>query len=152
MFGMPFHSISSHFAEWYRLVALRSIAAENQERFFKVIKESTKSTNFSDDHLVANALIRIQSKIDEDMIGSAWRIQESSISTEFSRLPQRRQTIITKEMIEENPTLFAAHKRRIADYLLEGLWHEEQEGHWIFYDGSENDAPSTTTIKPMHIR
>ena len=115
MFGMPFHSITSHFAEWYRLIALRSMAAENQERFFKTIKETTKSTNYTDDHLVTNALIRIQSKIEEELVGKAWRVQETEISKESKQLPARHQTIITKQMIDENPTLFATHKKRIAD-------------------------------------
>ena len=152
MFGMPFHSVTSHFAEWYRLVALRSIAAENQERYFKMIKETTKSTNYTDDHLITNAILRIQSKIEEDLVGRDWRLQETAISKESKSLPPRRGTIITKAMIDENPALFAAHKRQISDYLCDGHWHEEQEGNWVFLDGAADDIPEATLIKPMHIR
>lgn len=153
MYGMPFHSILSHFAEWFRIVALRSLAAENQERFFKMIKRTTQSTNYRDDHLIVNSLIRLQSKAIDGQIGSSWKTQESSISVEWANMPPREPTIIPAHIITEHPTLFAAHKHRIIDYVNDGLWHvEEEEGSWVFRDGDRDGIPEGTKIKPMHIR
>lgn len=152
MFGMPFHSISMHFPEWYRLVSLRSIEAENQERFFKHIKASTKTTNYQDDHLITNSLIRLQAKAAVGDLGKSWNTQESTISKEWSKLPKRTGTIITKAMVESDVARFAAHKRRISDYLLEGCWHTVEGGNWVFRDGSDDITPECSTIEPMHIR
>lgn len=38
LFGCPFHSIVTHFAEFYRLVSLRSIMAETSERLFHEVR------------------------------------------------------------------------------------------------------------------
>lgn len=153
MFGMPFHSITTHFAEWYRLISLRSLCAENQERFFKDIKSTTPSTNFQKGHLQTNALIRNQSRARENMLGESWRLQESSIAKEWRFLPARPSTIITKRMVEANVALFAAHKARISDYLLEGIWHTEtDDGNWIFKDGANDSVPDETNLVPWHIR
>lgn len=57
---MPFHSITVHYATWFRLIPLRSLNAECQERFFKDIKRAAETTNFSHDHLMTNSLIRLQ--------------------------------------------------------------------------------------------
>ena len=152
MYGMPFHSITAHFGEWYRLVALRSIAAENQERFFKSIKSSTTSTNYRDDHLTTNALLRIQSKQEDSLLAKDWLLQESVIAKEARRLPPRGQTIITEAMAAENPALLAAHKRRVADFLLDGSWHQEENGNLIFKDGEEDVPPINTNVQLMHIR
>ena len=60
LFGMPFHSITAHYALWFRLIPLSSMNAENQERFFKEIKSACTTTNFQNDHLLTNAILRVQ--------------------------------------------------------------------------------------------
>ena len=153
MFGMPFHSITAHFPEWYRLVPLRSLCAENQERFFKSIKSTTPSTNFRTDHLTTNALVRHQSKANEGIIGASLKLQESVIAKEWKSLPIRPCTIITRRMVEEDVTSFAAHIARISDYLLEVIWREETaDGNWIFQDGADVMVPQETKLETWHIR
>lgn len=150
MFGMPYHSITAHFAEWYRLLPLSSINAESHERMFKDIKMSTTSTNFHDDHLIMNSLIRLQEK----KHGASLKQQNGRISKEWNRLIPRRNVIITKAMIEEDVLGFAAHRKRIADYLLDGVWHTvDDRGNWHFHDGEvEEEERVSASLKAMHIR
>ena len=54
-------------------------------------------------------------------------------------------------MIDEDVAAFAAHKRRISDYLLEGGWHDVIDGVWTFHDGPAS-APTSSTLVPMHFR
>ena len=59
LFGMPLHSITAHYALWFRLIPLSSMNTENQERFFKEIKSACTTTNFQNDHhLLTNAVLR----------------------------------------------------------------------------------------------
>lgn len=139
MFGMAYHSITCHFPEWYRLLSLRSINAENQERFFKDIKSTTRSTNFQHDHIVLNSLIRLQVKAESTEQAKSFHLQEGKIAREWQRLSPCSGTIITKKKADENIAAFAAHRMRIADFLLEGVWHEEDEcGNHIFFDGEHD--------------
>ena len=62
MYGMPFHSITAHFFEWFRFIPLRSVNSENQERCFKDIKIAEATTNFNQEHMTCNVLIRSQVK------------------------------------------------------------------------------------------
>ena len=60
LFCRPIHSITAHFAEWYRLIPLQSLNAENHERYFKGVKTSAKTTNYSHGHQMVNSLVRHQ--------------------------------------------------------------------------------------------
>lgn len=151
MFGMPYHSITAHFAEWFRLIPLRSLNAENQERVFKDIKNSTDSTNFNHEHLLINALIRLQVKTEEGVIGKSFTSQENDIKKEWSRMPIRRDSRITLDMIEEDRTSFAHHKLRISDYLVEGIWHTIGGDGWSFNDGDRSEIISSIP-QLMHFR
>ena len=155
MFGMPLHSISSHFPELYRLVSLRSINAENQERFFKHIKSSTVASNKHPHHILTNAVIRLQAKSDGASFGQSLPKQEGKIAREWSWLQPRSNTIITKRMIESNIVAFSAHRKRISDYLLDSSWHEvDDQGNWVFFDGEERKMvpEGPQSVAPMHIR
>ena len=63
MFGMPFHSITAHFAEWFRIIPLRSVNSESHERVFKDVKSTERTTNFDREHLLSNGLTRVQVRI-----------------------------------------------------------------------------------------
>ena len=148
---MPYHSITSHFPEWFRIVPLRSLNAENQERVFKDVKQSTKTTNFNHDHLMINALLRSAVKILQGKLAKNFGNQESTISKEWKGIPSRPATVITQRMIDEDPAAFALHKKRISDFLLDGNWHTVlEDGSWVFKDGESDICNST--MKPMHFR
>ena len=53
------------------------------------------------------------------------------IAIEARLLPPRGQTIITQAMADEISALLAAHKIHVADYLLNGLWHQQEDGNLI---------------------
>ena len=152
MFGMPFHSITCHFGEWFRLIALSSLNAENQERVFKDIKNTEGTTNFQPEHLSTNCLIRTQVKTDEGKMGKCYAKQENHIHKESAQLPASPASLITPDMIAEDVAAFAAHRHRISDYLLEGCWNNTNEnGVWRFNDGEADDTPNSD-LKPMHFR
>ena len=149
MFGMHYHSLSTHFAEYYRIVSLRSLNAENQERYFKDIKSTMSTTNYDPDHILVNCLLRLQVK----KHGQSFLRCQTRIEKEARRLPPRPNNIITRQMIEENVLAFAAHKKRIADYLLDGCWHEENDGNWVFYDCEATNVERVSpNLRQMHIR
>lgn len=60
MFGMPFHAITAHFAEWFRIIPLRSVNSESHERVFKDVKSTERTTNFDREHLLSNGLTHVQ--------------------------------------------------------------------------------------------
>ena len=77
--------------------------------------------------------------------------QQSRISQEWHGMPDRKRTVITASMVEEDVCSFAAHKLRISDYLQAGTWHQvTDDGNWVFYDSEDDSQPES--IKPMHLR
>ena len=135
-------------------ITLRSLNAENQERFSKDIKATTRTTNFHHDHLIVNSLIRLQAREQSALQGKAFQQQENRISKEWNKLPPRPSTVITKAMINENIPGFSAHRKRIVDYLLDECWHEEDiDGNWVFYDGETNlEQRVSLSVQNMHLR
>ena len=86
-------------------------------------------------------------------MGKCYSLQESRISTEWKSMPRRPCNIITAAMIEEDVTSFAAHKVRISDFLLEGMWHTENDGCWTFHDGDiGRPTNGDSSLIPMHFR
>lgn len=84
-------------------------------------------------------------------MGKCYNLQESRIAKEAKALPPRPSNIITAAMVEEDVASFAAYKKRISDYLLEGVWHEvKDDGSWHFMDGQSVEVVST--MVPMHFR
>lgn len=154
MYGMPYHSITSHFPEWFRIVALRSLNAECQERYFKDIKSTTKSTNYQPDHILVNSLVRLEVKRGEKELGKSLPAQESVISRHWAAFSPRINTVIDAQIIRDDEPSFAAHRERIADYLLDGHWHQEtSDGSYTFFDGEKElasrDGPNVIL---MHFR
>lgn len=63
----------------------------------------------------------------------------------------RERSVFTKEMVEEDVGAFAAHKKRISDFLNDGAWHHvTEDGSWVFRD-SETDKIESS-VQPMHLR
>ena len=86
-----------------------------------------------------------------DDITKSYKKQLSRISQEWDGMPDRKRTVITASMVEEDVCSFAAHKLRISDYLQAGTWHQvTDDGNWVFYDSEDDSQPDS--IKPMHLR
>ena len=80
MFGCYFHAITCHAPDIYRIVTLRSINTESQERFFGQAKMITKSTSsYHPDHIVENIMVRIQAEA-KLTSGKAYIKEDSEIS------------------------------------------------------------------------
>ena len=91
---------------------------------FKSKKGFTKSTKYNDQYTSVHS---VQAGGVVDSYGLAVTV----IAIEARLLPSRGQTIITQAMAEEISALLAAHKIHVADYLLDGLWHQEEDGNLI---------------------
>ncbi|XP_069103113.1 LOW QUALITY PROTEIN: uncharacterized protein [Argopecten irradians] len=127
-FGSHFHSITCHTAEMYRVVCLRSILAEKEERMFGEIRTLTKTTsNQHPSNIIGNAILRNQAR--KHQPNQSFNHQDSAISKQASLLPAFGNTVFSKS-ITDNTSLFQSHLERIADFLLRG------KGTWWQFCGS----------------
>ena len=75
----------------------------NQERLFKEVNQSTKTTNFDNDHLMIDALLCSAVKILQRKLAKTFGNQERTISKEWKGVHSRHATVITERMIDEDP-------------------------------------------------
>lgn len=150
MFGRYFHAISTHAASMYRLVALRSLNTEMQERLFNMCNDITKSTsNRHSSHVINNAVIRVQQE--SDATATSIKKQEGEVATLASGLKPFPNTFISKEWTKKQPYLWQAHLERISDFMMHGpgVWWKEHTGGVEFLDGPEEDS-SKPEGPPLH--
>lgn len=152
MFGKYFHSISCHAAPLYRLVALRSLNTELQERLFNTCNDITKTTsNRQAAQLMNNIVIRVQqeSKLAVNVV----KKQEGEVSSLASTLPTFPNTVIPKEWTLKYPYTWQAHLERISDFLKHGpgVWWQEQSNGIQFFD-RHNESVSMPPHPLHHFR
>jgi len=138
-FGSHFHSLTTHAPEIERIICLRSILTEKEERTFGDLRAiSEKTTNRQATGIVDNAVIRFNTQ-QHMQTKDSFRIQESSIQKQASLLPEQDNTIFSSAWIKQRPSLMQAHFQRIADFLLPGenIWWR-----WIDDDIEFLDGPS----------
>lgn len=153
MFGMPLHSIAAHFSMWYRLLPLRSINAEENERVFKDCKTSTNNTsNHHHDNVITNCLIRTQEKQKQEG-ETDFEKQDTKITLEYNKLRKRKRTIIPAATIRKDPAAYAAHCKRISDFLVTGTWHlVAEDGSVMFFDGIDEDRDHQVLPAKQYLR
>ena len=132
VYGCYFHSIICHAPTYYRLISLRSLNTEYQERIFKQSNAITKGTsNMHPANVIKNALVRIQ---EENRIGfrqDTFITEENAIgklATDLETLPN---SFFSHNWINDHKTSFQAHLERISDYLLAGpgkWWKKTTDG------------------------
>lgn len=101
MFGRYFHSLTYHAPLLFRIISLRSLVTEVQERMFNQCKSITKATsNQNANQVIANILIRVQ---EEEKAHStpydSFHKQESEVHKLAQALPPKRNTVIPKALI-----------------------------------------------------
>ena len=146
-----FHSIICHAPTYYRLISLRSLNTEYQERIFKQGNAITNSTsNMHPTNVIKNALVRIQ---EENRIGfrqNTFIAEESAIgklATDLETLPN---SFFSHNWINDHKTSFQAHLERISDYLLAGpgkWWTKTTDGIEFF-----DKIPNTDLELGSHFR
>ena len=153
VFGHYYHSISCHSPLLLRIITLRSVNSEVQERMFGQAKQITRSTScLRPDHVITNILTRIHAE--SKSCSNALKIQESEIHKLANVLGPKSNTIIPRMWINSNPSLHQAHLERISDFLLPGpgVWWQYTQDGIEFFDG--HDTPSVHPEGPdvHHIR
>ena len=90
--------MTTHAAPMYRLVALRSLNTEMQERLFNLCNDITKTTsNRQNSHLINNIIIRVQEE--GDATTTTMKKQEGEVATLASALKCPTNTIVTNEWV-----------------------------------------------------
>ena len=116
--------------------------------------ETSNLFNYDNYAFIFNSSYLLQAKVEDGKIGKCYGAQENNIKKEWKAFPPRPSTIITQQMIDEDPAAFAAHKLRISDYLLDGTWHSvhNDAGAWTFTDGHSEHPVPQSLMQPMHLR
>ena len=138
MFGAYFHALTTHAAQQYEIVCLKSVNAENEERMFCHADRITATTsNRHPQHVIQNLLLRMQAKAlnKRDTIED----QDNHISKSSKQLPKPTNTIISKEFVKRHSHSWQAHLTRISPYLKAGkdIWWADKGEFFEFFDGTD---------------
>ena len=141
MFGRYYHSITTHAPILFRIICLRSLNTESQERIFNQVKQITKATsNKQPNHIISNIIQRLhfdQKERSNDSVA----IQESEVEVLAAAVGPMPNTTI-KTAMSEASSHYQAHLERISDFLLpgHGVWWRQTLDGIEFLDGdAEND-------------
>eukprot|EP00731_Ephydatia_muelleri_P009736 Em0005g322a len=139
LFGRYFHALTTHSPLLYRIICLRSLNTEIQERMFSQVKQISKTTsNQSTDNIVTNAIKRLHYEEDskhEDTIA----VQESEIEKLAKVTGPFTNTCFTIEIMKS--ASYQSHIERISDYLVcgPGVWWKTTNDGVEFFDGDFED-------------
>ena len=155
MFGRYFHSVTSHTPILYRIVSLRSLNAEMQERMFGQCKSITKATSSQrPNHIITNILLRLQEEAKAHLSNTkSLKAQEGEIKKLAKALDSKHNTIIPKQWLQQSPLQYQAHLERISDFLVSGPgnWWREVDNGIEFFDVSL-PGPSFPPHQMFHYR
>lgn len=152
MFGRYYHSLTAHAALLFRMVSLRSMNTEQQERIFQQAKGITKGTsNNHPQHIISNILQRLHfERGSENVIAT----QESQIKSLSTALGPMENTIFPKSMLQNAAQHYQAHLEQISDYLIHGpgVWWKETPEGIMFLDGSNESDYQDAGPTLQHFR
>ena len=148
-------SLITHVPETYRLVCLRSLVPEEEERSFGDLRPISKNTsNRQPSHVIDNAVLRFRAQQKYHEKQNSFQRQESIVSQQTSLLNDNINTTIPITSIMKNPYKFQTHLQRISDFLLcgKGIWWNNDETSVIFYDVTDRPVASTAGPPLHHLR
>jgi hypothetical protein len=150
-FGAHFHSLTVHAPEVYRIVSLRSIIPEEEERAFGDLRRISENTsNRKVAYVIDNAVMRFEAQQNDDGKIDSIAIQESVISQQAKLLSTPHNSVIPKDWLLSRPSLVQSHLERISDYLLNPDWWRLTGEGLEFLDGPSEVFP--TAAPPRHFR
>ena len=146
MFGRYFHALTCHAPLLYRIICLRLLNTESEERMFGQCKSITRTTsNHHANHVIENILVRISEEQKcHEAISSTIRKQESEVEKLAAIIHQKQNTIIPQTWMNNKSIHYQAHLERIGDYLLQGrgMWWDYVDSGVEFYDIQMPNPPS----------
>ena len=120
MYGRYFHSIICHAPLLFRIVCLRSVNTEVQERMFGQAKQITRGTSsLKASHIITNIMTRLQ--VETKARENPLTIQEGEIHKLSKTLGPTLNSVIPYSWIKQNSSLHQTHLERISDFLLPGV-------------------------------
>lgn len=120
-YGCHFHSLTVHAPETFRLVCLRSLVPEKEERSFGDFRNiSLRTANRQCGKVIDNAVLRYNAQQKDENRKDYIKQQESTISHQAKHLQKPGNTHFKINFLKTRPTLFQAHFQRIVDFLLPG--------------------------------
>ena len=129
-YGLYYHQIVKHAPLVYRLLALSSINAEQEEQQFKSVKNITSTTsNFHIQNILRNFMLRNAAEIDAKKTYVAMKMEEKG--------REIRRTVLETIWFERRQNLLQSFLEQIADYLIVGTWTEISKNKIEFKDSSE---------------
>ncbi|KAI8511914.1 AP-5 complex subunit zeta-1 [Branchiostoma belcheri] len=153
LYGQYWHSLTTHAPMLYRIVNLKSVNAENQERMFDSLKGILGQTSSRrPSEVVGMGVLRLQAEQrgnadnvsqDESQVSSLGRNLRVILPPQNTLIPWR---YLTKPSLRGH---YQPHLERIADFLVqgEGVWWKRTEDGILFLD-----APGSNHIPepPVH--
>jgi hypothetical protein len=139
-FGCHFHCLTVHAPETYRMICLRSLVPEQEERTFGDLRSISQNTaNRQCGRIIDNAVLRFNAQQMDDTRKDYVKHQESVISHQAKFLPKSGNSTFNIDFVLKRSTLFQAHYQRIADFMLGGqdMWWSLSDGMLTFHDGPE---------------
>ena len=149
MFGRFFHSLTTHSPTLFRIISMRSINTENQERMFGQAKAITKATSCNrPNEIITNIILRVQMEAAQD--GD----RESDINKLSKAVGPRPNSSFSNTLMAKYPEQYQAHLERISDFLLPGkyVWWKYVAHGVEFLDGEEEKVNTEKEPKLMHFR
>ena len=153
MFGNYFHSLVCHSAPTYRVICLRSLNTEFQERTFGQANGITKQTsNKNPQHIIDNAILRIQAEATRTLHTISQ--QDSEVSRLASTWSSPPNTTFTTKDVDQYSSEFQTHLERISDYLLPGpgVWWKQTQSGIEFLDCPKEGDTREQGPKLQHFR
>ena len=113
MFGRYYHSLTAHAAALFRIISLRSLNTEQQERIFQQAKGITKGTsNNHPQQILSNIIQRFHyERGSENVIAT----QESQIKSLSAALGPMENTVFPTSMLHDAAQHYQAHLEQIGD-------------------------------------
>ena len=151
-YGSHFHCLVTHAPEVYRLLCLRSVIVEEEERSFGDLRSISKSTsNRQPEYTLQNAVLRFNAQQESHSIADSLQKQESVISQQAKFLDKKTDTRFHITDIIKNPYLYQCHLQRISDFLLcgKGVWWSLTGSAVVFHDATGRSS-SHISGPPLH--
>lgn len=138
MYGIHFHNIVTHAPVVHRIVAIRSLLAEQDESLIYKLKKITDSTsNRRPESVIENAITRLSVIQNDDNIVTP---DDSIISKDARQFRRAGNCVIPRKWMNENTACVAAHFQKIADFLAKDWWQWRGQDV-VFKDGQyENES------------
>ena len=176
MFGKYFHSLITHAPILNRIISLRSLNAELQERAFGQANAISKTTsNYHLDHIISNVIVRLQVEANREK--QSLLLQQNSIVSNLAKalppftntvltsallvtnaaevqapLPPFTNTVLPSALLVTNAAEVQAHLERVSDFPLpgQGVWWKGKPGGGIEFLDSSLEASSHLDEPQLH--